>query len=148
MSRLRTTQSPATGAPLFRCLGSPPLPVLAEPQCNHVLSLSLRHHPSPAAPDASDHCPGSVGAQAVSWHDMSRRMHEGGRLRRHGPQAGYFKAVSVDEKGSPEGGFSIVFDWSANSKSINEGTSLEFIPPAYNGCAPRYICYTSGLGAL
>lgn len=54
-------------------------------------------------------------------------------LDRHGPEAGYFKAVSMDEKDKPEGGFSFVFDWSANSKTLSKGTTLEYIPPVYNG---------------
>ena len=73
------------------------------------------------------HCAAWLVAYGIGIRDM--------HSCRHGPQAGYFKAVNVDEKTNPDGGFSIVFDWSANSKSINEGTTLEFIPPAYNGYA-------------
>ena len=54
-------------------------------------------------------------------------------MHRHGPEAGYFKAVGMDEKEKPEEGFSFVFDWSANSKTLSKGTTLEYIPPVYNG---------------
>ena len=40
----------------------------------------------------------------------------------------------MDEKEKPEEGFSFVFDWSANSKTLSKGTTLEYIPPVYNGC--------------
>ena len=55
-----------------------------------------------------------------------------GRFR-HGPKQGYFKAISVEEKPEVDGGFNFVFDWTANSKTVNEDTTFEFIPPVYSG---------------
>ena len=52
---------------------------------------------------------------------------------RHGPKQGYFKAISVAEKPGVDGGFEFVFDWTANSKTVNEDTTFEFIPPVYSG---------------
>jgi len=54
-------------------------------------------------------------------------------LFRHGPKQGYFKAISVAEKPGVDGGFEFVFDWTANSKTVNEDTTFEFIPPVYSG---------------
>ncbi|EIE25673.1 hypothetical protein COCSUDRAFT_39968 [Coccomyxa subellipsoidea C-169] len=59
--------------------------------------------------------------------------HHGVAGNRHGPDAGYFKSHSVEERPRPEDGFKFVFDWSANSKSVNKNTTFEFIPPVYNG---------------
>ncbi len=52
---------------------------------------------------------------------------------RHGPKQGYFKAISVEEKSGSDGGFEFVFDWTANSKTVNEETTFEFVPPVYSG---------------
>lgn len=39
----------------------------------------------------------------------------------------------IEERSQPEDGFKFVFDWSANSKTVNKSTTFEFIPPVYNG---------------
>ena len=38
-----------------------------------------------------------------------------------------------------DGGFNFVFDWTANSKTVNEDTTFEFIPPVYSGCASSLV---------
>ncbi|CAL8469852.1 g9394 [Coccomyxa elongata] len=59
--------------------------------------------------------------------------HHGVAGNRHGPEAGHFKSLSVEERPRPEDGFNFVFDWSANSKTVNKSTTFEYIPPVYNG---------------
>lgn len=67
---------------------------------------------------------------------------------RHGPKQGYFKAISVEEKPGPDGGFNFVFDWTANSKTVNEDTTFEFAPPVYSGWARcNNLCCDSACSA-
>ncbi len=40
-----------------------------------------------------------------------------------------------------DGGFNFVFDWTANSKTVNEDTTFEFIPPVYSGCASSFLSW-------
>lgn len=39
----------------------------------------------------------------------------------------------MEEKPGADGGFKFVFDWTANSKTVNEDTTFEFVPPVYSG---------------